>query len=98
MTDEIEGFCADILSERVYESFVRAVVSQPMGGWGLLPELCAGHTDDLPERADEVFVAWLPDARGTSGYVTLFFFSPVSLWSYAAIYNTAVLGDAHRID
>lgn len=97
--EELAAFCADLLSERQYLYVVQRVLAQEPGRWHELFVICSDLAEteqSLRLRATisgTLHVAWMPYSAGAYGdeYCTILFFEDDLLWSYTAIFNSAVI-------
>ena len=95
LEDSLSSVCADLLSERRFESFVRRLFASPPGAWQRVADCCSGMPE-LPRHAAEVFanhaaalvVTHLPwPEPDSAGYAMVLFVHPGELWSTIAAYN-----------
>jgi hypothetical protein len=93
--DSLSSVCADLLSERRFEPFVRRLFASPPGAWLRVAECCGG-LGELPRHAAELFadhadalvvthLPW-PEQEGV-GYALVLFVHHRELWSTIAAYN-----------
>jgi hypothetical protein len=93
----IGNYCADRLSEKKNESLLKSLFACPKGQWILVRDLCIKVGIPGPPirgAGVDLVVVWLDDPSGLDDYLSIVFFSPVELWSTAALYNRSRLGDA----
>jgi hypothetical protein len=86
--------CADLLSERRYECFLRGLFGRPKGEWVGAAALCANTRTHLPSDEAlpaDLYVTWLDEPTGTEGFVTVVFFLQNDHRSMAAVYNRRYL-------
>lgn len=88
-------YCADLLSLRQNEGFMRLLMRSDAGAWlsvadaartsGVQPPPHSGLREDLR-------VTWLVHPTSGDGDAVVVFYSPDTMWSTLAIYNRARLG------
>ena len=103
VTELLEGFVPNLLSDGRNEAFVTNLFRSERGHWLSVEQLCRGLDEaeaffrrlaGLVKR--ELLVVWLdhPDAEGDYGYVH--FYLEDYFWTTSAIYNLRLLsGDAN---
>jgi hypothetical protein len=98
--ERLLDICADLMSERRFESFLHQLFSTPPGTWQTLADCCRA-LDPLPDGANEAFNAigngfvvmhlpW-PVREDPAEYSLVLFAYPHDLWSTIAMYNRAGL-------
>jgi hypothetical protein len=101
LEDMLSSVCADLLSERRFEPFVRRLFASPSGSWQSVAECCNG-LPALPSLASELFAAhaealvvtYLPwPDPDSSGNVLVLFVHSGELWSTIAAYNRQRLSE-----
>lgn len=93
----IGDYCADLLSEKGNEALLKALFGRPKGQWTLVRDLCVKVGIPGPPMRGagvDLVVVWLDEPSGLDDYSSIVFFSPVELWSTAALYNRSRLFDA----
>jgi hypothetical protein len=95
LEDSLSSTCADLLSQRRFEPFVRRLFSCPQGTWIRVADHCAG-LPELPEHAAHLFkdhsealvVTHLPWPEPECiGFALVLFVHYAELWSTIAAYN-----------
>ncbi|WP_149109044.1 hypothetical protein [Limnoglobus roseus] len=98
VTELLEAFVPNLLSERKYEVFVANLFRSERGRWLSAEQLCpkVDDVDDFFRRLAglvkrELLVVWLdhPDAEGEYSYVH--FYLEDYFWTTSAIYNLRLL-------
>ncbi len=86
--DSLNSFCADMMSEREYDTVRTAIVRHPRATWLELTKLLDEQriATPRPELIDMIRVLWI-EAPTLPNLVIFFFCIDTVLWSYAASYN-----------
>jgi hypothetical protein len=95
LNDSLASVCADLLSQRQFEPFVRSLFAGPSGAWRKVADLCGGLAQ-LPPLCAELFaghgevlmVTHLPwPGPECDGFSLVLFVHHGELWSTIAAYN-----------